>query len=399
MYRVVLIDDEAVILEGLKRVVKWENYDCQVVGTAFDAKSGNDLIRQEKPDILFTDIRMPGQSGLTMLAGLRSEFPDMQVTVMTGYRDFSYAQEAIRLGVTRFLLKPTKMAEINEALEAMTAKLKEPSAKPQEEPPEEEEKHQGAGSFLVDSAVISNIDLKRVLAEHIQSGKDITMVVKSGIANNKKVLDLAVTLDENKEINDIVVDYAAGPEYLASMDIFVTTKKWLISMVRERIAHNFFHMDRDLILGGWNSGKVSVNAYEFEGVALYNDSVEEYFKNSMALLKPDVHKSIFDRKHPIYTKVRDRVPAYYGEESSIDNCMVADGCMLEGSAKDSILFRQVTLAPGAHVEDCVIMNDTTIGEGAELKNVILDKNVTVRPGAKLIGTRNNPIVIKRGDTV
>ena len=51
------------------------------------------------------------------------------------------------------------------------------------------------------------------------------------------------------------------------------------------------------------------------------------------------------------------------------------------------------------MEDCVIMNDTTIGEGAELKNVILDKNVTVRPGAKLIGTRNNPIVIKRGDTV
>ena len=63
--------------------------------------------------------------------------------------------------------------------------------------------------FLIDSAVISNIDLKRVLANHIQSGKDITMVVKSGVANSKKVLDLAVTLDENKEINDIVVDYAA----------------------------------------------------------------------------------------------------------------------------------------------------------------------------------------------
>ena len=150
MYRVVLIDDETLILEGLKKVVKWESYGCQVVGTAFDAQSGTRLIREEKPDILFTDIRMPGQSGLTMLAGLRSEFPNMQVTVMTGYRDFSYAQEAIRLGVTRFLLKPTKMAEINEALEAMTAKLKELSAQT-EEP--EEEKPQGAGSFLVDSAV------------------------------------------------------------------------------------------------------------------------------------------------------------------------------------------------------------------------------------------------------
>ncbi len=253
--------------------------------------------------------------------------------------------------------------------------------------------------FLVDSAVISNIDLKKVLEAHKRSGKDITVVVKKGVANSRKTLDLAVTLDENKEISDIVVDYAAAPEYLASMDIFVTTKKWLVSMVKERIAHNYFHMDRDLILWGWQTGKVSVNAYEFDGVALYNDSVEEYFANSMALLQPDIHKSIFNSKHPIYTKVRDRVPSYYGEESRIENCMVADGCMLEGYAKDSILFRQVTISSGAHVEDCVIMNDTVIGEGAELKNVILDKNVTVRPGAKLIGTRNNPIVIKRGEVV
>lgn len=253
--------------------------------------------------------------------------------------------------------------------------------------------------FLVDSAVTYNIDLKKALADHIKSGKDITVVVKRGVANSKRMLDLAVTLDENKEVTDIVVDYAASPEYLASLDLFVTTKKWLINMVRECMAHNAFHMDRDLILGGWRSGKVSVNAFEFEGITLYNESVQDYFENSMALLKPDVHKDIFERVHPVYTKVRDRVPSYYGADSSIDNCMVADGCMLGGSAKDSILFRQVTLAPGAHIEDCVVMNDTVIGEGAELKNVILDKNITVRPGAKLIGTRNNPIVIKRGDTV
>ena len=253
--------------------------------------------------------------------------------------------------------------------------------------------------IMADSAIVYNIDLTRVLAAHIASGKDITVVVKSGIANNKKVLDLAVTLDENKEINDIVVDYAAGPEYLASMDIFVTTKKWLIAKVRDAIAHNHFHMDRDLILGGWQSGAVSVNAYVYEGVALYNDSVEEYFNNSMALLKPEVHDGVVFGAHPVYTKVRDRVPSYYGDGSSIENCMVADGCMLEGRAENCILFRQVTLAPGADVENCVIMNDTVIGEGAELKNVILDKNVTVRPGAKLIGTRNNPIVIKRGEIV
>ena len=104
MYRVLLIDDENIIVEGLRRVVKWEDYNCQVVGTAQDAASGRELIQSLKPHILFTDIRMPGEDGLSMLAGLRSEFPDLQVSVLTGYRDFAYAQEAIRLGVARFLL-------------------------------------------------------------------------------------------------------------------------------------------------------------------------------------------------------------------------------------------------------------------------------------------------------
>lgn len=148
MYRVVLIDDENIIVEGLRRVVKWADHNCQVVGTANDAASGADVIRALHPQILFTDIRMPGQDGLVMLAGLRSEFPDMQVTVMTGYRDFAYAQEAIRLGVTRFLLKPTKMDEINEALETMVQHLDKMPQEPEPEPAGPS----SAGSFIVDKA-------------------------------------------------------------------------------------------------------------------------------------------------------------------------------------------------------------------------------------------------------
>lgn len=124
MYRVVLIDDERMIVEGLRKVIPWQDYGCEVVGTAEDAVSGAALIRKVHPHIVFTDIRMPGRDGLAMLAGLRSEFPDMQVSVLTGYRDFSYAQEAIRLGVTRFLLKPSKLDEIREALSAMTDRLR-----------------------------------------------------------------------------------------------------------------------------------------------------------------------------------------------------------------------------------------------------------------------------------
>ena len=78
---------------------------------------------------------------------------------------------------------------------------------------------------------------------------------------------------------------------------------------------------------------------------------------------------------------------------------MADGCIIEGEVEESVLFRDVTVCEGAEVENCVIMNDTVVGEGAELKYVILDKDVTVRPGARLIGTKQSPIIIKRGETV
>ena len=251
---------------------------------------------------------------------------------------------------------------------------------------------------MIDSAVLSNIDLNKVLSAHVQSGKDITVVTKAGVCNGEKIIDLALKM-ENGEVTDMVVDYAAGEDYLASMDMFVLNKKWMIQQVKEVIARDKFHMDRDLVLGGWQRGKVSVNVYQFEGVALFNESVEEYYYNSLALINKDIRHDVFHGAHPIYTKVRDRVPTYYGEGCDIENCLAADGCMLEGQVKNSVLFRQVTVNKGAEVEDCVIMNDAVIGEGSELKYVILDKNVTVTPGAKLIGTKKNPIIVKRGETV
>ena len=148
MYRVVLIDDEQIIVKGLSKVVKWADYGCTVAGTAGSAAQGAALIREIRPHIVFTDIRMPDQDGLTMLAGLRSEFPEMQIAVLTGHRDFGYAQEAIRLGVTRFLLKPSRMDEIHEALQVMTERLG--GLQEDADPPEEDA---GTGNFIVRQAM------------------------------------------------------------------------------------------------------------------------------------------------------------------------------------------------------------------------------------------------------
>ena len=252
---------------------------------------------------------------------------------------------------------------------------------------------------MADSAILSNLDLSEVLSSHIESGKDLTVVTKDGIANGRKQLDLALRLDDKGNISDMAVDYVAPEGYLASMDVFVLSKKLLKNTVKEFIPRNLYHMDRDLVLGQWQTGNLSVNVYQFAGVALYNDSVEEYFQNSLALTDSTVRHDLFGGNHPVFTKVRDRVPSYYGENCEIDNCIVADGCFLDGQVANSVLFRNVTVCEGAKVSDCVIMNDTVVGEGSELKYAILDKDVVVRPGSRLYGTPKNPVIIKRGEIV
>ena len=251
---------------------------------------------------------------------------------------------------------------------------------------------------LADSSVLCNVDLKKVVESHIASGRDMTVMVKDGIANGQKQLDMCVTLDKNGEIDDMAVDYTAPENYLASMGVFIINKKLLLEQVEECVARSFYRLERDMILRLWKKNEMTINAYVFGGVALFNESTEEYFRNNLKLLQPEIRASLFDPR-PIYTKVRDRVPTYYGEESNISNCVVADGCMLEGIVSGSVLFRQVSIEAGAHVDHCLLMNDASIGAGCELQYVILDKNVTVRPGAKLIGTEKNPIIIKRGETV
>ena len=252
---------------------------------------------------------------------------------------------------------------------------------------------------MMDSAILSNIDLDKVIDHHLASGRDITVVTKAGIADGNRIIDLAVKLDEQDEIKDMVVDFAAPAEYDSSMDIFVLNKRWLMDNVNALIARNQYHMDRDLVMGLWQAGKATINVYKFDGVAMYNESVEEFFRNSLSVLDKDVRADLFGRNHPVYTKVRDRVPSYYGDECDIKNCYLADGCRLGGSVENSVLFRQVAVYPGAKVKNSVIMNDTVIHENAELEYVILDKDVVVRAGAKLCGTPQNPVIIRRGEVV
>ena len=173
----------------------------------------------------------------------------------------------------------------------------------------------------------------------------------------------------------------------------------LIDLVQRCVARGLYHFERDYLQPNFNSGRISINVYEFKGVVLRNTSVSSYFNNNFRLLDYDVRKNIFNPRSPIYTKVRDEAPTYYGKESLVDDCLVADGCVIDGKAERCVIFRDVEIEEGASVKNSVIMQGVKIGKGSRIENVILDKDVEIGSERTLIGAHNSPLIISKGEKI
>ncbi|MHB8066129.1 MAG: response regulator, partial [Ruminiclostridium sp.] len=116
MFKVLIIDDESIIRKGIKNIINWKQLDCEVCADASDGIEGLELIKRYLPEIIITDIRMPGLDGISMIRQVRGIVPNCKIIILTGYRDFDYVHEAIKCGAFDFLLKPTKIEELTSVL-------------------------------------------------------------------------------------------------------------------------------------------------------------------------------------------------------------------------------------------------------------------------------------------
>lgn len=131
--RVMIVDDEATIREGFKRLFDWEKHGCLLVGEACD---GMDAIYQAqicRPDIVFMDINLPILSGLEAMRILKERYPNMAFIVVSGYDEFKFCQEALRLKAAEYLLKPVDFDEIGAAIERLNLQLVDEKAEREEE--------------------------------------------------------------------------------------------------------------------------------------------------------------------------------------------------------------------------------------------------------------------------
>lgn len=124
MLKMIIADDELLVREGIKNIINWQDYDISIVGDASNGTEAYALCVELKPDILFTDIRMPFMDGLEVASKLKSENIDLKVIIFSGQQDFNYAKTAVDVNAEGYILKPLEVNELKDVMKKVVDKIK-----------------------------------------------------------------------------------------------------------------------------------------------------------------------------------------------------------------------------------------------------------------------------------
>ena len=256
---------------------------------------------------------------------------------------------------------------------------------------------------MADTNIAMNFDFSDLIARHAASGADVTVAYKKEplpksamrAMDSSKGYYYSLVLDGDRVVKMNINPQATG-NINFGMNIYICEREWLIEMVREAHSRGAVDFERDILIP--HMYDCVINAYEFTGYTARISSLQEYFAENMKLLEGDNLDKLFNGGQ-IYTKIRDDNPTRYVGNAKAENVLVADGCVIEGTVENSILFRGVKIAKGAVVKNCILMQDTIVGEDVVLDHVITDKKVTISAGASLKGEESFPVYIAKGKEV
>ena len=249
---------------------------------------------------------------------------------------------------------------------------------------------------LCHSYTIANVNIAEALNAHIEKGADITVIYHNGSTPEKSADTMSLTLGSNERVTSIAFGHM-DIETHYGIGYIIIRRDLLIKLVKEACSSELESFERDVLAKKLSTLKVyGCEHKEFVAVM---DSTNSYYSASMALLKSNVRNQLFNKERPIYTKTRDDMPTRYGTKSKVSNSLVADGCVIDGTVKNSLLFRGVKVEKGAVVENCILMQETTVGKDTLLNNVISDKNAVINDGMVLKGTDNRHFYIKKNQVI
>ncbi|KRE46729.1 glucose-1-phosphate adenylyltransferase subunit GlgD [Paenibacillus sp. Soil522] len=244
------------------------------------------------------------------------------------------------------------------------------------------------------SHMICNINFAEVVEFHQKRNADITIIYKEMNTSEENLANLImVEQNDDGRVTNMTENHLKHDSSKVYMRTIVIKKELLVDLVKKSVAQNYYDLVRHVIMR--NLDALNVYAFEYKGHLAVINSIHNYYKFSMDLLKPEVYESLFFEPGPIYTKIKDEPPTKYTRDIQAANSLIANGCIIEGTVENSILFRGVKVAKGAVVKNSILMQNCVIEEEAFLEHVILDKEVYVTQGSRLIGEQTAPTVFTK----
>ncbi len=245
--------------------------------------------------------------------------------------------------------------------------------------------------LMTDCNSLYNVDFAQMFAFHEEKGADITIAYKNTDAPNIREL-AKFDMDADGRITSVRRRGDEKANY--SLNVILMRKSLLERLISEAVGLGYRSFTEDILQR--RLGSLKIYGCEFDGYVRIIDGLQSYFEANMDLLKSETRQSLLSKEKPVFTKVKDDVPAIYGLDSQVSNSLVADGCVIEGQVENSVLFRGVHIGKGAVVKNCVLMQNAYISDDVKLNCVIADKNVVIKPGKVFSGDEKFPVFIGKG---
>ncbi|CAM2974682.1 glucose-1-phosphate adenylyltransferase subunit GlgD [Paenibacillus sediminis] len=242
--------------------------------------------------------------------------------------------------------------------------------------------------LLTRSHMVCNIDFRDLRNYHEMTGADISVLYKE--TDDPDSISSRIVTNTKGRVTSIREQSGLLQGNKVSMEIFFMKKSLLLDLIETALAEGHDHFVRDAILK--NIDHLNIHGYRYQGYLGVVNTLQSYYKHSMNLLNPNVWKELFFQPGLIYTKIKDEPPTRYKSESRTSNSLVANGCIIEGTVENSILFRGVRVHPGAVVKNSIILQNGMIRENVNLEHAILDKDVVINAGRTLMGHELAPFI-------
>ncbi|KGN02318.1 glucose-1-phosphate adenylyltransferase [Clostridium novyi A str. 4570] len=244
------------------------------------------------------------------------------------------------------------------------------------------------------SNMICNIDYAKAIKFHEEQKADITIIYKKVNNANTSFMNCNVlNLDSDNDVISVGNNIGVNPNANISMDMFIMSKETFINLINESISTGYYTSLKDCVYS--KNLTLNIKGYEYTGYLECINSMDSYYKTNMDMLNYELNKELFFGSRPIYTKVTDAPPTKYENGSHVSNSLIANGCIIEGSVKNSIISRRVVIHKGASVDGCIILANCEIKENAKLTGVIIDKNVVIENGKEFKGDASVPVFIEK----